>query len=368
MKELAAAFLGLSGVVLGACSDAGVPDPSAAGGSSGSAGTASTSGGMTAGGSAGSSAASGTAGQNGGSGSGGAGSGGGAGGTAGGTSGSGGAGGSGGVTTSGGGGAGGGGGKVAPNPSMGCNKQNPQTGSAGSPLTVSGHQYYVKLPTGYDPTKAYPTMIMFNPTNNPIDWAEKSAGFEAAGPKESWIRVYPHPANTSAGWGAGDVAFFEPLYEQITGNYCIDKARVFAAGESSGGDFSSILGCEHGDKLRAIGPCATKNVQQYPLDADERQCKGDVTAVIIHGKNDSVVGTENGPKTRDFYAAVNHCMSMTMPVTGYTDKLSNCVMFQGCDPGTPVYWCQHEDPNYSNTNHGWPAFAPKFLYGLFSQL
>jgi poly(3-hydroxybutyrate) depolymerase len=263
---------------------------------------------------------------------------------------------------------GGGGGKVAPNPSMGCSKQNPQVGSAGSPLMVSGHQYYVKLPTGYDAMKPYPTMIMFNPTNNPIDWAEKSAGFEAAGPKESWIRVYPHPANTSAGWGAGDVAFFQPLYDQITGNFCIDKARVFAAGESSGGDFSSILGCEHGDKLRAIGPCATKNVQQYPLDAAKRQCKGDVTAVIIHGKNDSVVGTENGPKTRDFYAAVNHCTSMTMPVTGYTDKLSNCVMFQGCDPGTPVYWCQHEDPNYSNTNHGWPAFAPKFLYSLFSQL
>jgi poly(3-hydroxybutyrate) depolymerase len=368
MKYLAGAFWSLSGVVswavLGACSDAAELGPGAGGAGSGSGGTASTAGGVPAGGSVGASGAAGTAAQSGGSG---------AGGAAGSASGSGGGGGGGGVTTGGGGaggvgGVGGAGGKVAPNPSMGCNKQNPQTGSAGSPLTVSGHQYYVKLPTGYDPTKAYPTMIMFNPTNNPIDWAEKSAGFEATGPKESWIRVYPHPANTNAGWGAGDVAFFEPLYEQITGSYCIDKARVFAAGESSGGDFSSILGCEHGDKLRAIGPCATKNVPQYPLDADERQCKGDVTAVIIHGKNDSVVGTENGPKTRDFYVAVNHCMSMTMPVTGYTDKLSNCVMFQGCDAGTPVYWCQHEDPNYGNTNHGWPAFAPKFLYSLFSQL
>jgi|SRR5688572_15285856 polyhydroxybutyrate depolymerase len=268
------------------------------------------------------------------------------------------------------GGAGGGG--TAPGgpaePSAGCGKANPQVGSSGSPLMVSGHQYYVKLPTGYDASKPYPTMIMFNPTNNPISWAEQSAGFEATGPKEAWIRVYPHPANSSSGWGANDVAFFAPLYEQITGAYCMDKARVFASGESSGGDFSSILGCEHADKLRAVAPCATKNVSQYPLTASSRKCTGQVASVVIHGKNDNVVGPENGPKTRDFYVALNHCGTMTMPVTGYSDTLSNCVEYQGCDAGYPVIWCQHTDPNYSNTNHGWPAFAPKYLFAMFSKL
>jgi polyhydroxybutyrate depolymerase len=259
-----------------------------------------------------------------------------------------------------------GGGKVAPHPSSGCGKASPETGSADSPLTVSDHQYYVKLPTTYDASKPYPTMIMFNPTNNPISWAEQNAGFEEEGPREAWIRVYPHPANFEWGWGAGDVAFFQPFYEQITANFCIDEARVFAAGESSGGDFSSILGCEHADKLRAVGPCATKDVPQYPLDPSQRECTGQVAAVVIHGKNDSVVGTENGPKTRDFYVAQNHCGMTTMPVSGYTDSMSNCVAYQGCDDDRPVYWCEHEDPNYGETNHGWPAFAPHFLWSLFS--
>ncbi len=265
-----------------------------------------------------------------------------------------------------GGSAGGGTGKAMAEPSSGCGKSGPQTGSSGSPLMVSGHQYYVKLPTGYDASKSYPAIFVFNPTNNPIDWAEKNAGFEGSGPKEAWIRIYPHPANPSNGWGANDVSFFQPLYDQITGSFCVDKARVFATGESSGGDFSSILGCEHADKLRAVAPCATKNVGQYPLNASQRKCTGQVASVVIHGKNDNVVGPENGPKTRDFYVALNHCQNMSMPVSGYTDTLSNCVMFQGCDAGFPVYWCQHTDPNYSNTNHGWPAFAPKFLWSLFS--
>lgn len=259
------------------------------------------------------------------------------------------------------------GGKPPAVPSAGCGKANPTPGSSSSPLMVSGHQYYVKLPTNYDPNKPYPVLMMFNPTGNPLSWAEGNAGFETTGPKEAWIRAYPTMANNGNGWGPSDVAFFAPFYEQVLASFCVDKARVFAAGESSGGDFASILGCEYGDKLRATAPAATKAVSGYALDVPtKRQCKGEVTAVVIHGKNDNVVGPANGPKTRDFYAALNHCSTDTMQVPEYKDTLSNCVMYQGCDAGFPVYWCNHTDPNYNNTNHGWPAFAHKFLWELFS--
>ena len=225
----------------------------------------------------------------------------------------------------------------------------------------------MKLPTGYDASKPYPVIFMFNPTGNPLSWAETSAGFESNGAKAGAIRVYPGPASMASGWGAGDVSFFMPLYNQVIANYCVDKARMFAAGESSGGDFSSILGCEYANVLRAVGPCATKDVGSYPLNASTRKCTGQVTSVVIHGKNDSVVGTANGPKTRDFYVALNHCMTASpQPVTGYTDAMSNCVQYQGCDPGFPVYWCNHTNPEYSGTNHGWPKFAAGFLWSLFS--
>jgi len=273
-----------------------------------------------------------------------------------------------GVAGAGGTGTGGGGGatKPPPNPSAGCGKANPQTGTSGSPLMVSSHKYYVKLPTGYDANKPYPVLFMFNPTGNPITWAEQNAGYESNGAKAAAIRVYPDPLSEASGWGASDVSFFAPLYDAITNAFCVDKARAFAAGESSGGDFSSILGCEHANKLRAVAPCATKDVGQYPLNATTRKCTGQVTAIVIHGKNDNVVGPANGPKTRDFYVALNHCGTTTQPVTGYTDTMSNCVQYQGCDAGFPVYWCLHTDPNYSGTNHGWPAFAANMTWSVFS--
>lgn len=251
-------------------------------------------------------------------------------------------------------------------PSAGCGSPAPGLGSSQSPLNVSNHQYYVKIPDSYSPDTPYPVIFMFHPTNNPLNWAEQNGGFERNGAKDAAIRVYPGAGNNASGWGSSDVSFFQPLYDEIVGSFCVDQARVFAAGESSGGDFSSILGCEHADKIRAIGPCATKPVGGYPLNADQRNCTGQVGAVIIHGKNDNVVGPENGPATRDFYVALNHCTMMSAPLDGYTDNQSNCVQFDGCDDGFPVIWCQHEDPEYSGTNHGWPKFAGNMLWEHFS--
>lgn len=250
--------------------------------------------------------------------------------------------------------------------SAGCAKANPPTGSSQSPLNVANHQYYVKLPANYDPDTAYPVIFMFHPTGNPLNWAEQNAGFEKNGAKDAAIRVYPGAANNGNGWGSNDVDFFEPLYSTIIDNFCVDEARMFAAGESSGGDFVSILGCEFADKLRAVAPCATKNVNGYPLNAETRPCTGQVTAVVIHGKMDNVVGPENGPLTRDFYAELNHCGTLTQPVDGYTDPMSNCIQYTECDADYPVYWCQHTDPEYSGTNHGWPHFAGDMLWELFS--
>lgn len=255
-----------------------------------------------------------------------------------------------------------------PVPSDGCGTANPPTGSSNNPLSA-GKPYYVKLPNGYDPETPYKLIFVFNPTGNPITWAENSAGYEQVA--SDAIRVYPHEnpndlSTSPGGWGADDVSAFPTLYDAVMGDYCVDTSRVFAVGESSGGDYVSILGCEHGDKLRGVGPCATKNVPQYQLNVDQRDCVGDVTAIVIHGLNDSVVGSANGPATRDFYVDVNECSDSSEPVTGYTDTMSNCVMYTGCKEGFPVYWCQHQDPNYGGTQHGWPGFAAEMTWEVFS--
>src|SRR6187551_1791639 len=129
-----------------------------------------------------------------------------------------------------------------------------------------------------------------------------------------------------------------PLYDQMTSSSCDHTARVFAAGSDSGGNIVSILGCEYAQVLRAIAPSGTRAVSAYPLDTAQRTCTGQVAAIVIHGLADRIAGPENGPKTRDFYRALNHCGDTTEPAERFSGSPSNCVLYRGCDDGFPLYW------------------------------
>ena len=269
------------------------------------------------------------------------------------------------VTASGGAGSGGADNSSKPpvNASTGCGKANPQTGTSGSPLNVSGHNYYVKLPAGYDPAQPYKVMIVFPPTGNPITWSEDGAGYEQAAPEA--IRVYTHMANVNSGWQPSETSFFKPLYDELASKFCIDKNRVFAAGESAGGEFAGFVGCEYGDLLLGIASGAAKVTS---WNGAAHACQGHPTAIVIWSEMDTVLGQPAGPFFRDFYRDLNTCEVTSAAVAGYIDKMSNCKMFDGCMEGSNVYYCMHEDPNYSNTYHGWPGFAGKMTWEVFSEL
>ena len=253
----------------------------------------------------------------------------------------------------------------AAQPSAGCGKASPATGSSGSPLNISGHNYYVKLPSGYNASTPYKVMIVFPPTGNPITWSEQSAGFEKAAPDA--IRVYTHMSNESSGWQPNEVSFFKPLWDDITSRYCIDKGRVFAGGESSGGEFAGFVGCENGDLLRGVIPNAPK-MTSWKIDPAAHTCKGNPTAIVSWSEKDNVLQQPAGPAFRDFYRTLNMCQTTSTAVPGYTDALSNCKMFDGCKAGSNTYFCMHMDPNYSNTYHGWPGFIAKMSWEVFSKL
>lgn len=250
-------------------------------------------------------------------------------------------------------------------PSDGCGSANPPTGSANAPLMASGHQYYVKLPNNYDPNTPYQVIIMFNPTGNPISWAEQNAGYEQAA--SDAIRVYPHMSNQNSGWQPNETSFFQGLYDALTSSFCIDKARVFAAGESSGGEFAGFLGCEYGDLLRGVAPGAPKQTS-WQINLANHDCKGNPAAIVIWSPMDNVLQSPTGSQFRDFYHDMNMCGDSTVPVDGFTNNLSNCEMYEECAEGSPVYFCQHSDPTYSNSYHGWPAFAGRMTWQVFSEL
>jgi len=233
-------------------------------------------------------------------------------------------------------------------------------------IEFSGRGFDYIFGQPYDASAPYPLIVVFHGTGDHINWGELYAGFEG----RNAIRVYPEATSVN-GWGAADVPFFMPLYDQLTSHLCVDKARVFAAGSDSGGTFASILGCEYASVLRGVAMSGTREPRvgtpdgMYPLDVTMRTCTGRVAAVVIHSPKDNVVGPQHGPKTRDFFLALNHCGTETIAVP-FPISVANCVQYQACDAGFPVDWCEHSDPTYNSSYHGWPGFAASVSWGLFS--
>jgi poly(3-hydroxybutyrate) depolymerase len=135
---------------------------------------------------------------------------------------------------------------------------------------------------------------------------------------------------------------------------------VYAVGHSSGGYFSIILACRYGELLRGIGSIAGA--------LQEAECSGErVAGMFIHGVRDTVVANSGGRAARDQLIATNACQMSTV-----AGSVAPCVAYEGCAPGFPVQWCEHEEPTYlennAPTNHGWPSFASRAVNEFFLSL
>jgi hypothetical protein len=121
--------------------------------------------------------------------------------------------------------------------------------------------FYVTLPTGYDPQKPYGLMIHGGGCGS---LAYESASF-VNGAADSLIRVGVAPGPDSTGQPAGfygcfddyegddsiDWVFYERLYDKLNAELCFDRRRVFVSAHANG--FGNELGCKYaGDTVRAV--------------------------------------------------------------------------------------------------------------------
>ncbi len=361
MNNSYAALVVSASVLLGfGCSSSGADAPIGAAGTSpgagGSGGTppggsASLSGAFTGGGSAGS--VTGTSGAS----TGGVSTGGAAGGQAG-TS-------SGGATAAGTGGAGGAGGSAGaantatPKPSAGCGK------SPAADVATADHIY--RIPSaGYDGKKPFPLLVGFHAAGNPIEQIQnltKGSDFD-----KNYVRYFPKSAGSAWNYST-DIAKVITMYDDLIANYCVDLNRVFATGHSSGAQLiTQLVTTKNKTDGKRFGFKAVAPVAADPYGA----IAGPLPVMYIQGKNDMVRMTA-GSATVTLFRTANSCSATSKPfanapmcMSSGTTVADGCVQYDGCV--VPTIWCSHNDPSYSNTNHGWPCFATKAMYEFFASL
>jgi hypothetical protein len=248
--------------------------------------------------------------------------------------------------------------------------------------------YWVRLPTGYDKTKAYP-MVIEGPGcgghgNNLYTIPIFDATVIRVGVSPSKDAQAFHATNPGQGCfddknddSSVDWPFYEALYDLLGSQLCIDRNRVFAGGNSSGAWLSNELGCKYaGDAKRPIRGIMP-NTGGLPTDP---KYVPTCTTKPMSGFWSHEVGDTTNPFTGNIVAmnralTVNGCMPAGVtyqtatfdpfPITP-TDSTS-CKRYKGCPDLYPLVVCPL--PGNSHASHdnivdpGWPAFLKLFSSG-----
>jgi hypothetical protein len=246
-------------------------------------------------------------------------------------------------------------------------------------------EYFVGLPAGYDKTKAYPLLFEGpycgghgdNLYKIPaFDSSVITVGLSPSADAQVFHSTYPNQGcfDDREGDDSVDWVFYEKLYDQLAGQLCFDRNRVFAAGRSSGGWLANEIGCKYaGDAIRPVRgimvesaglptdpryvpTCTSKPMAgfwSHELSDNTNLFAGDVVAM-----NRALVVNGCTP------AGVTYQTATFDPFPISATDGTSCKKFQGCPDLAPLVVCAL--PGNGKSDHasivvpGWPTFIKLF--------
>jgi len=239
---------------------------------------------------------------------------------------------------------------------------------SGGQVSVTNEKLSI-FPSSYDGTKPFPLVIALHACGNPN--TEFVSQFKGTGFDTEYVQAYPNTPDSGQCWSSysGDVSRILAQYDEVMANYCIDQNRVFAVAHSSGAQMLVNILSHKSDaqhlNLKAVSPVA----------ADPYNVALPTPVLYIDGKNDNQRSANSATDAVAKFRTANMCQSTSKPYSSIMTCKSvqngatvdpGCIIYDGCS--VPTIWCSHNDPNYSNTEHGIPCFAMKGMYDFFKSL
>jgi polyhydroxybutyrate depolymerase len=199
----------------------------------------------------------------------------------------------------------------------------------------TSREYFVYLPQGYDPQRAYPVVFLWHGAggtgtrnNVPIQNSSGQNAILVGGTAQVNTAEMRTQWQFNSGANSPDVAFFDAMVAEVSARYCVDRGRLFSSGFSSGGWFTNLLGCVRGNVIRAQGVVAGG------LPGQTSNCSGAVAAWFLHDTADMENLISGNERARARILGTNGCGTTTA-----ADDPAPCVRYQGCRDGLPVVWC-----------------------------
>ncbi len=214
--------------------------------------------------------------------------------------------------------------------------------------------FFVHLPTGYDPSRAYPVVHQFHGCSDSATREDNNVPVERESGTDA---IHVRGRAAARCWDTAptgeDMAFVDALFAHVDATYCVDPERRFVTGYSGGSFMAHRVACIRGSLVRGVATIAGGQ--------RGNSCSGDVAALLIHDQDDTTVNISASEGTRDGYLEANGC-DAAAPTTPLDP--SPCVQYTGCDARLPVVWCETSGQNHSRQD----ALAAPAFWSFLSSL
>jgi polyhydroxybutyrate depolymerase len=231
-----------------------------------------------------------------------------------------------------------------PTSSAGCESPEvPPPGVSDRTMTSGGEErrFQVSVPEGYDGREPLPVVLGLHGLTVDYRAIPALSGFDDMAGRYDFIAVSPSGRldGTVPFWLAApvapnrDVTFVADLLDLLEAELCIDPSRVFSTGMSNGGQMSSLLACQLGDRVTAVAPLAGV---EWPASCDGRP----VPVMAFHGDADPIVTYEGGGLNAAAIADL-HEWKGDLPTgvaehRGVDEAMAGWAAHNGCDPEPQV--------------------------------
>jgi polyhydroxybutyrate depolymerase len=180
--------------------------------------------------------------------------------------------------------------------------------------------YRLAVPASYRERRPTPLILQFHGSGSDAVQQSAYSGLPAAGAAAGYLVATPDALGgnwdlAAPGTPTADQRLVAALESDLAERYCVDDARIYAAGISLGSEFATIAACDPADHIAAVGLVAA----EYLL----RPCRGPVPVLAFHGTADPIVPYATGATGRSVPG---------VPVVGAVQNLEAWARLDRCHP------------------------------------
>lgn len=178
---------------------------------------------------------------------------------------------------------------------------------------ASGRIVRVLTSTHHDPRSAAPVLVALHAYASEARWIVDRYRLAAVAERRGWIVVAPEGRRDAASnryWNAyaaccasgqdrpDDVGYLRAVLRDVGRRYAIDRARVYAFGESNGGFMAHRWACEPGGDLAGVVAIASSGP-----GPDDPPCRpsAPVRVLTVHGDADETIRFAGGERNEGRY-------------------------------------------------------------------